>query len=89
MFDHHCRNSYHSRMKTTVSEKGQMTIPKRLRLRLGLRKDQALELREERGRMVMTKKRPPRDAFDKYFGILNLGPSTDEIMILRGPERPK
>lgn len=40
--------------------------------------------------MVMTKKRPPRDAFDKYFGILNLGLSTDEIMdILRGPERPK
>ncbi len=66
-------------MKTTVSEKGQITIPKPLRVRLGIRVGQVLEVKEERGRLVMTK-RVPRDAFDKCFGILKLGRSTDEIM---------
>jgi AbrB family looped-hinge helix DNA binding protein len=66
-------------MKTTVSEKGQITIPKPLRVRLGIRTGQVLDLREERGRLVMSK-RIPRDPFDKYFGILKLGRRTDDIM---------
>jgi AbrB family looped-hinge helix DNA binding protein len=77
-------------MKTTVSEKGQITIPKPLRVRLGLRKGQVLEVREERGRLVMSKQKPSRDAIDELYGILKLGRSTDEILDeLRGPERPK
>jgi AbrB family looped-hinge helix DNA binding protein len=88
-FDFKSRNSYHCGMKTTVSEKGQITIPKPLRVRLGIRVGQVLEVKEERGRLVMTK-RAPRDPFDKYFGILKLGRSTDEIMDeLRGLERPR
>jgi AbrB family looped-hinge helix DNA binding protein len=75
-------------MKTTVSEKGQITIPKPLRVRLGIRVGQVLEVKEERGRLVMTKQ-APQDPFDKYFGILKLGRSTDEIMKeLRGDEYP-
>ena len=66
-------------MKTTVSEKGQITIPKPLRVRLGIRVGQVLEVKEERGRLVMTK-HAPQDPFDKYFGILKLGRPTDEIM---------
>ena len=66
-------------MKTVVSEKGQVTIPKPLRVRLGLRKGQVLEVREERGRLIMCK-RASRDPFDKYFGILKLGRTTDELM---------
>ena len=66
-------------MKTVVSEKGQITIPKPLRVRLGLRTGQVLEVREERGRLVMSK-RLSSDPFDKYFGILKLGRRTDEIM---------
>jgi len=66
-------------MKTIVSEKGQITIPKPLRVRLGIRKGQVLDVHEERGRLVMTK-RPPRDPFDKYCGVLKLGRRTDEIM---------
>jgi antitoxin PrlF len=66
-------------MKTVVSEKGQITIPKPLRVRLGIGKGQVLEVREERGRLVMTK-RSSQDAFDKYFGILKLGRRTDDIM---------
>ncbi|HET9179383.1 MAG TPA: AbrB/MazE/SpoVT family DNA-binding domain-containing protein [Terriglobia bacterium] len=66
-------------MKTIVSEKGQITIPKRLRERLGLRKGQVLEVSERRGHLIMTKK-PSRDAYDEYFGILKLGRRTDDII---------
>jgi antitoxin PrlF len=71
-------------MKTVVSEKGQITIPKPLRVRLGLGTGQVLDVREERGCLVMSK-RIPSDPFDKYFGVLKLGRRTDEIMTeLRG-----
>jgi AbrB family looped-hinge helix DNA binding protein len=77
-------------MKTVVSQKGQITIPKPLRVRLGIRSGQVLEVREERGRLVMSKQTTPRDAIDKLYGILKLGRSTDEIMEeLRGAERPR
>jgi AbrB family looped-hinge helix DNA binding protein len=67
-------------MKTIVSEKGQITIPKPLRVRMGLRKGQVLEVREERGRLVMTKAQASEDPFDKYLGAFKLGRRTDEIM---------
>ncbi len=57
-------------MKGTVSEKGQVTIPKALRDRLGLRAGQVLEF-EERGGTLVAKKRPSgRRAVDEVFGIL-------------------
>jgi antitoxin PrlF len=75
-------------MKTTVSEKGQITIPKVLRVRLGLRKGQVLDVREDRGRLVMSKPRSA-DPFEKYFGKVDLGKTTDELMAeLRGREYP-
>ena len=76
-------------MKTIVSEKGQITIPKPLRVRLGLRKGQILDVREEKGCLVMTKP-ATADPFEKYFGILKLGKTTDELMAeLRGGEYPR
>ncbi len=73
-------------MKTVVSEKGQITIPKPLRVRLGLRKGQVLEVREERGRLVMTKS-TSTNPFDKYYGALHTGKTTDEILAeLRGED---
>lgn len=73
-------------MKTTVSEKGQITIPKPLRERLGLRKGQVLEVNEHKGKLVMTKS-VSADPFEKYYGVLDLGMTTDEIMVqLRGEE---
>lgn len=72
-------------MKTTVSEKGQITIPKALRDRLGIRPGQVLEVREDRGQLIMTK-RIPQDALDELYGSLDLGCSTDEFIDeLRGP----
>ncbi len=75
-------------MKTTVSEKGQITIPKPLRVRLGLRKGQVLNVREDKGKLVMTKLNSS-DPFEKYYGILQLGKTTDEIITeLRGEAFP-
>jgi AbrB family looped-hinge helix DNA binding protein len=73
-------------MITTVSEKGQITIPKLLRVRLGLGKGQVLNVREERGRIVMTKT-TSANPFERYYGVLKTRRTTDEIMAeLRGEE---
>ncbi len=72
-------------MKTTVSEKGQITIPKPLREHLGIRAGQVLEFREERGRLVAAKA-GVEDPVGAVYGILTLGRSTDAILAsLRGP----
>ena len=47
--------SYPVSMKTTVSERGQIVIPKQIRARLGLAPGQVLECWEERGRLVAAK----------------------------------
>ena len=57
-----------------------MTIPKPLRVRLGIRTGQVLEVCEERGCLVMSKQTPRPDSIDKLFGILKLGRRTDDIM---------
>ena len=64
---------------STVSEKGQVTIPKLLRDRLGIRPGQVLEFRAERGRLVATKA-TATDPVDAVYGILPLDRSTDEIV---------
>lgn len=66
-------------MKATVSEKGQVTIPKPLRDRLGIRSGQVLEFREDRGRLIATKTTAD-DPTERLFGILDLGRSTDEVV---------
>ena len=66
-------------MKAVVSEKGQVTIPKPLRERLGLRPGQILEFREERGRLVGIK-RTPQDPIESIYGILQTGQTTDATM---------
>jgi antitoxin PrlF len=72
-------------MKTTVSEKGQVTIPKALRDRLGIRPGEILDFEAEDGRLVATK-RVVRDPFDAAFGILDLPEGTDAAVDdLRGP----
>lgn len=72
-------------MRAIVSEKGQVTIPKRLRDRLGIRAGQTLEFREERGRLVATKANAD-DPFESVYGILDLDRPTDVLIgELRGP----
>ena len=74
-------------MKTTISEKGQVTIPKSLRDWLGLLPGQVLDFREEKGRLVATKAQAA-DPVAAMFGILHTKQTTDKtITALRGATR--
>ena len=71
-------------MKTTVTQKGQITIPKLLRDRLGIRPGEILDVREEGGRLIATKQSTD-DAVDRVYGILKVRGRTDRLMAaLRG-----
>jgi AbrB family looped-hinge helix DNA binding protein len=54
-------------MKSIVSEKGQVTIPKELRVKLGLRPGTVLEFEAVEGKLVATKK-DPSDPFSRWMG---------------------
>jgi antitoxin PrlF len=73
-------------MKTTVSEKGQVTIPKRLRDRLGLRPGTVLEFEEADGRLI-GRKLGSVDALDELYGIFELPAGGTDAFIreIRGP----
>ena len=74
-------------MASTVSEKGQVTIPKPVRDRLGLRPGTVIEFRAEDGRLVGTKV-VTADVFRKWRGRARLpgGLSVDEyLQRARGP----
>ena len=78
-------------MKAVVSEKGQVTIPKKLRDRMGIRPGQALDFEEDRGTLVMRKVDMDQvvAGIDSVFGILRdefAGCTTDELIEeMRGP----
>lgn len=74
--------------RSRVSEKGQVTIPKRIRERLGIQAGELLEFEEARGRLV-ARKAVDRDPVDEVYGVLELGESTDALLKrLRGPDHP-
>jgi len=71
-------------MKATVGERGQVTIPKQLRDRLGLRPGQRVEVIEEAGRVILEK--IVDDPVLRVYGMRRLPKSVDEIMDeMRGP----
>ncbi len=72
-------------MKAVVSEKGQVTIPKQLRDRLGIRPGKVLEFAEDGGCLVAVKQQR-RAPLDSVYGILRIERPTDELITeLRGP----
>ena len=72
-------------MRTRVSEKGQITVPKALRERLGIRPGDELEVIDEAGRIVLSKA-PADDPVAAVYGILGTNLDTDAIIEeLRGP----
>jgi antitoxin PrlF len=86
--------SYCLGMKSVVSEKGQVTIPKKLRDRLGIRPGEVLDFVEENGRLVGTKS-PLEDVVAAVSGILIDGFTTDDFLdeirgeVLPGEVKPK
>lgn len=75
-------------MKSRVSEKGQVTIPKRLRDQLGIRAGDELDFEAEHGRIVVQKV-AERDAIDQLYGSLKLPAPTDVLIEeMRGPVEP-
>lgn len=72
-------------MATTVTSKGQVTIPKAVRERLGIRPGSEVEFEmAPDGRVVLVKIGTGRPAsrFEAFRGIAGRGLSTDEIMAL-------
>ncbi len=71
-------------MRGRISEKGQVTVPKPLRERLGIRPGDQLEFSEEHG-LLVARKASERDSVEAVYGILKLKQSTDEMLsALRG-----
>ena len=60
-------NSYHRGMKSVISEKGQVTIPKPVREKLGLRPGTEMEFEAVGGRLV-GHKAVSADPFAKWRG---------------------
>jgi len=71
-------------MKATVAERGQVTIPKTLREKLGIRPGTRLDFSDDRGRLVAVKV-GDEDPVGRVFGCLGRGLDTDALMrFLRG-----
>ena len=68
-------------MKTTVSEKGQVTIPKPIRDKLGLRPGTVIEMEAVEGKLVGVKKLTG-DSFSRWLGATSVpgGLSVDEYL---------
>ena len=66
-------------MKAKVAERGQVTIPKVLRERLGIRAGTVLEFKEDQGKLVAVKA-TAMDTIDQLYGKLGTGRRTDEVM---------
>lgn len=71
-------------MRSTISEKGQITVPKPLRDRLGIRAGDRLEFIEGHGGLVV-RKATEHDPVEAVYGILTSSEGTDRaLQSLRG-----
>lgn len=66
-------------MKAIVADRGQVTIPKKIRERLGIVPRTVLEFHEEDGRLIAVKALE-EDPVSKVLGCLHSKPITDIIM---------
>ena len=63
---------------TSLTQKSQVTIPKQIRLALGLKPGDELDFNIKNGKAVLIKK-PKKIPFEKWMGYLGNG-KTDELM---------
>ena len=66
-------------MKAKVADRGQVTIPKALRERLGIKPGTVLEFVEDHGKLVAVKALTI-DTIDQFYGKLGSGRRTDDVM---------
>lgn len=66
-------------MKAVVSEKGQITIPKAVRTKLGLRPGTVMEFEADGGQLV-GRKTDTRDPIDELYGSLKMDEPVDEYI---------
>jgi len=66
-------------IKAKLTSKGQLTIPKAVRDKLGLYPGEELAFEEKNG-VFYIKKTPKRSPFDKWVGYLNSRKRTDDII---------
>jgi antitoxin PrlF len=64
---------------SSVSEKGQVTLPKPLREALGIQTGERVEFRLE-GDEIRVRKKPDRDRLAELYGSLKLPASVDELI---------
>lgn len=71
-------------MNAIVAERGQVTIPKPLRQRMGITPRTVLDFHEENGRLIVVKA-PGNDPVSHVMGCLKLNKTTSVLMeVLRG-----
>lgn len=66
-------------MKAVVGERGQVTVPKRVRLELGIKPGTVLDFSVKEG-VLIAEKEAHVDAFEAVYGCLGKRMKTDEIM---------
>jgi antitoxin PrlF len=64
---------------STISSKGQITVPLEIRRRLGLKEGDRVEFVEEGEWTIIRPAHPPKNPFEKYAGALPAFRSKDEI----------
>ncbi|MFK5926721.1 MAG: AbrB/MazE/SpoVT family DNA-binding domain-containing protein [Desulfuromusa sp.] len=67
-----------------VTTKGQVTIPRNIREKLGIAPETDIDFEEDQGRfyIVKTSKHKPSNKFKKFRGIATAQMTTDEILRL-------
>jgi AbrB family looped-hinge helix DNA binding protein len=63
---------------STMTSKGQLTVPQEIRKRLGLETGDRVEFVVEEGRTVIRPARSETNPFEKYIGILGQFPGGEE-----------
>ncbi len=71
-------NTYFKSMKTTVSERGQITLPVAIRTKLGIRPGTIIEFEIVGGKIMGTKKEP-EDALRTWRGVGRLPKGISDV----------
>jgi AbrB family looped-hinge helix DNA binding protein len=76
-------------VKSSISSKGQITVPVKVRIKLGLVEGTPVEFELRKDGVLLKKGRKGRHPVDEVFGILKLDKPVDVLLDeMRGP-RPK